>query len=68
MSKAVKGLLSPVTSLFGGGKMPEIKSPAAMPTPDGDAVAAARRRKIAEMQNRSGRVSTILSSDERLGG
>ena len=38
-----------------------------MPEPDADAVKAARRRKVAEMQNRGGRASTFMSED-RLGG
>jgi hypothetical protein len=41
---------------------------AAMPNPDGEAVAAARRRKLAEMQARGGRQSTILGEQDLLGG
>jgi hypothetical protein len=49
---------------------PEIKPPTVMPDPEGndEAVKAARRRQIAEMQARSGRASTILSQSDQLGG
>jgi hypothetical protein len=45
------------------------KAPGAKPMPaqDDDAIMAARRRQIAEMQARGGRASTILSQDETLG-
>jgi len=39
-----------------------------MPDPDGAAVKAARRRKLAAMQQRGGRDSTILGGETRLGG
>lgn len=39
-----------------------------MPDPDDEAVAAAKRRKMAEMQNRGGRASTVLGGEDRLGG
>ena len=71
MAKVTKGILGGVSSLFTGGpQAPKVKAPAVMPTPDDEAVNAARRRKIAAMQSRSGRVSTILTEggDERLGG
>lgn len=41
---------------------------AVMPDADSEAVAAARRRKMAEMKNRGGRQSTILGGEDRLGG
>lgn len=48
---------------------PVIPSPATMPSgPDDEAVKAARRRQIAEIQARSGRASTILSQSDALGG
>jgi hypothetical protein len=43
-------------------------APMAMPTPDDEAVKAARRRQLAAAQTRGGRQSTILSGDDRLGG
>lgn len=49
-------------------KAPTLAPPAVMPTPDDDSVRAAKRRRIAEMQARGGRASTILSADEKLGG
>lgn len=53
--------------------MPQIPAAApatqlVMPEADDAAVAAARRRKVAAMQQRGGRSSTILSTDDRLGG
>lgn len=41
---------------------------AVMPDADSEAVAAARRRKIAAMKNRGGRASTILGGEDLLGG
>jgi hypothetical protein len=49
-------------------KAPAIQPPAVMPTADSEAVQAARRRQAAELQSRSGRASTILSTDDKLGG
>lgn len=60
--------------ILGGGKAPSpppLPPPAPMPLPeDTEATQAARRRKIAETQQRSGRMSTILSEGgnvEKLG-
>ena len=39
-----------------------------MPDPDGEAVKAAKRRKLAGMKQRGGRDSTILGGEDRLGG
>jgi hypothetical protein len=47
-------------------KVPELEKPA--PMADQDALDAARRRRAAEMQQRGGRASTILSQDDKLGG
>ena len=47
--------------------VPKMAKPKAMPTADSEAVEAARRRSIAEMQTRGGRQSTILTNDDRLG-
>ena len=41
---------------------------AVMPDADSEAVAAARRRKMAAMKQRGGRASTILGGEDRLGG
>ena len=43
-------------------------APLAMPDADNEAVAAARRRKMAAMKNRGGRASTILGGEDSLGG
>lgn len=42
---------------------PGATGPTAMPDPEGDAVAAAKRRKLVEMKKRGGRASTIVSED-----
>jgi hypothetical protein len=47
---------------------PSIAKPAVMPTTDDEAVKAARRRQAAELASRSGRASTILSQDDKVGG
>lgn len=48
------------------------QKPLVMPTPDDEAVKAAKRRQIAEMQARQGRASTILTDSSygsnKLGG
>ena len=47
---------------------PPPAAPTVMPTPDDDALKAARKRKAAQDMSRSGRLSTILSdSSETLG-
>ncbi len=69
------GAIDPVTKLFNGvvgiGKKPQTPTfapPAVMPMADDAAVQAARRRQAAALQQRSGRMSTILSTDDKLGG
>lgn len=47
---------------------PVIQPPAPAPLPDDEALAAARKKKIAEQSQRSGRSSTILTDNaETLG-
>lgn len=47
---------------------PPPAAPTIMPTPDDEALKAARKRKLAQDMGRSGRLSTILSdSSETLG-
>jgi hypothetical protein len=48
---------------------PTVTPPTTMPTMDDEAVQAAKRKKAAEIQARSGRQSTILTdySNEKLG-
>lgn len=68
MSTTISKILAPVGSLFGGKKKaPEVKPVAVMPTPDDEAIQDARRRRITEMQARTGRASTIFT-DEKIGG
>ena len=45
-----------------------LEAPPVMPTADDAAVQAARRRSLAEQVRRRGRASTILTSEEPLGG
>lgn len=47
---------------------PSPKKPKETPMPDEEELARARRKKVAEIQNRSGRESTILSDRESFGG
>lgn len=69
MSGLTDALLMPVKSLFGAPKAPELKPPTPMPTADDAAVRAAKRRQLASMQARGGRLSTILTDGEdKLGG
>lgn len=68
--------LTGISSALAGGaaiksavaKPPSPQKPKTMPVADDEAVAAARRRAMAEAQATSGRASTILSQDDRLGG
>lgn len=48
-------------SLFKGPPKPVVTPPAVMPTPDDEAVKAAKKRKTAASMQRSGRQSTILT-------
>lgn len=65
-----------VASVIGAGaaisaankKPPKIPEPTVMPTTDDPAALAARRKQAAAQMTQTGRASTILSQDERLGG
>jgi len=48
--------------------MPIIKEPTVMPVADDEQVKKAKQQEIARQQARGGRASTMLSSDDRLGG
>lgn len=73
LSQGVTGLVG--AALQGSKKtpgatpIPGMESPPVMPIPDDQAAEAARRRRIAEIQGRSGRQSTFLSDEgsNRLG-
>jgi hypothetical protein len=57
-------------SLFGGAPKPVVTPPAVMPTPDDEAVKAAKKRKQAAAMQSTGRQSTILTdygNAEKLG-
>lgn len=57
-----------MAGLFGAGTKAPQKAPVAlMPDTESATVQNAKRRKVAETVNRSGRQSTILS-DDKLGG
>jgi len=48
-------------------KKPKIPEPTVMPLPDDDAARKARQRSLLAQQKRSGRASTILSTEDKLG-
>lgn len=66
----ILGGISSAKSILSSKDKPEVKAPTPMPMADDAAVEAAKRRKQAEIQARSGRASTILSDTggEKLGG
>lgn len=66
MGKAAGALFAPVLSLLGGSEVPQPKKAPVMPTADEERLAEARKRQATEAQQRSGRVSTILSRDSGL--
>ncbi len=69
--KGIKATIDPTKKIIGGDKAaPAVADePVVMPEPDDEAVAAARRRKVAGIKKRGGRDSTILAGEEnRLGG
>lgn len=84
MSGLVRTVGEIVGSIFSPGKLPDVPAPAplppaptpiaqkVMPTPDGEAMARATRRSIAEQRRRRGRASTFLTnngvSSDTLGG
>lgn len=49
-----------MASILDSQPKPQITAPAVMPTPDDEAVKAAKRRKLAADVARSGRQSTIM--------
>jgi hypothetical protein len=65
-----KGTVDPLGTFAEDAPMAESTDagPMVMPDADSEAVAAARRRKMAAMKNRGGRASTILGGEDRLGG
>ena len=65
---AISGLggqtISALVGKSGGSRqLPGIPQPAAMPTPNDQAVKLAKRRSLSEQLSRQGRASTILSQD-----
>jgi len=54
--------------LFGSPKPKAIPEPTVMPLPDDEAVRKARLKSLREQQKRGGRASTILSTEDKLGG
>lgn len=47
---------------------PPPAAPVVMPEPDDEELKKARKRNMAEQMSRSGRLSTILSESDNLGG
>lgn len=68
MSKIVHAVVSVVDSIFGGGQKaaaaPAVAPPTPMPNPDDAAIAAAKKKSIAEIMGRQGRASTILTGND----
>jgi hypothetical protein len=50
-------------SIFSTPKPTAVPAPAVMPTPDDDAIQAAKRQKAAALMAQSGRASTIYSQN-----
>jgi hypothetical protein len=74
---AMLGKVDPISGMFnkvvGIGKKKtatavQVTPPTVMPTTDDERVKAAKRRQAAEFAARSGRASTILTDDTKLGG
>ena len=70
VKSVVGAVTSIVSSVFGGAEQggqtqapPEVKQPTVMPTPDDEAIQAAKKKSIAAVVGRQGRASTILSGD-----
>lgn len=71
-------VLSGVQGLFAKGpkaekaasaaSLPVVEAPTVMPTQDSALVADAKRRALVSQSQRSGRASTILTSDDSFGG
>lgn len=74
MGKVFKSVGKIASGLFGGVQPTAQPAPTpmpAMPDADDESVRAAKRKKAAEVQNRSGRASTLLSdagTSDKLGG
>ena len=49
-------------------QVPVVAEPTVMPIPDDEAMKRRKKKSLAEQQSRGGRMSTILSTDEKLGG
>lgn len=70
----MSGIFKAIGNLFGGGDNPPappapVVTPVTpIPLPDDQAVADAKRRSIAAQMQRSGRQSTLLTSDAPTGG
>lgn len=53
---------------MGGAKTVAVAEPVVMPEVDDAKVMAARKKKAADVQSRSGRASTIMTDSDSLGG
>lgn len=63
-----------MSGLFGGGgsapapvQVPTIPEPTVIPLPDDAAAKKAKKKSLQRQQKRSGRASTILSTEDKLG-
>lgn len=58
---------APIPALFSTPKAPTIPTPTVMPTPDNAAIQSAQQAQLAGAMARSGRQSTLLSQNDKLG-
>lgn len=68
MAKLVKSVVGGIVDIFTGGgsaqSAPAVAAPTVMPSPDDEAIRAAKKKSIAAIVGRQGRASTILSGSD----
>lgn len=71
MSGLIDAVVNVVSTIFGGGQQqqaaptpPVVQPPTPMPTPDDQAVQAAKKKSISAIVGSQGRASTILSGND----
>mgnify|MGYP000406841141 CR=1 FL=1 len=70
MSSIVGGLISAVTSIFGGGKEttpPPVEAPKPAPAPDDQQALRTKEREAQRKYAAAGRASTIMTDETKLG-
>lgn len=56
-----------MAGLFSKPSVPKVPEPTVIPLPDDAAMKAKKKRSLAEQQQRGGRTSTILNTEDKLG-